>query len=217
MKLGVPIVGANVSVWANDLRNWLARSWGRLPYREATGSATEDGMMLWDRAGYPVVTKDGAFRQVVLADGYAVALNSTSIAAAAADTAYAIAWDALPMSSGVALSGSPATRLTFTESGLYSLGFTAQIYSTKASQVDFWFWPKLNGTNVAGSTIRAALHDNTATTVVSRTAIMQVSAGDYLEAMWATDDTKGSLHAFAATAFAPATPSVTLTVSRFRQ
>jgi len=217
VKIGVPIVGSNLGVWANDLRNWLARSWGKLQYKDANGAATEDGVMFWDAAGYPVVTKGNQFRQIVLADGYAVASNAASITAASANTAYAIAWNALAVSSGVTLTGSPATRLTFTEGGLYALGFTAQIYSTKGSQLDFWFWPKVNGADLAGSTIRAALHDNTATTVVSRAAIMQFNAGDYLEAMWATDDTRGSLHAFSATAFAPATPSATLTVSRFRQ
>jgi hypothetical protein len=34
--------------------------------------ATENGIILYDNVnGYPVVSKDGEFRQIVLADGYA--------------------------------------------------------------------------------------------------------------------------------------------------
>ena len=39
---------------------------------------TEDGILLWDREGYPVVSKGGEFRQIVLADGYASLQRSTS-------------------------------------------------------------------------------------------------------------------------------------------
>jgi hypothetical protein len=50
--------------------------------------------------------------------------------------------------------------------------------------------------------------------VVSRSAIFDVSAGDYLEAMWAVDSTSGFLDATAATAFAPAAPASTIAITR---
>jgi hypothetical protein len=52
---------------------------------------------------------------------------------------------------------------------------------------------------------------------MSRSAIFNVSTNDYLEAYWATDDANVSLDASTATAFAPATPSVILSVTRLRQ
>jgi hypothetical protein len=52
---------------------------------------------------------------------------------------------------------------------------------------------------------------------MSRSAIFNVTADDYLEAYWATDDADATLDASAATAFAPATPSVILSVTRLRQ
>jgi hypothetical protein len=60
----------------------------------------------------------------------------------------------------------------------------------------------------------ASLHNNGATIVVSRTAIFNITAGDVLNVMWATDSTNGYLHAHTATAYAPAAPSVTLAISR---
>ena len=94
------------------------------------------------------------------------------------------------------------------------VNFSAQISSTSSSTVRFWFWPRVNGSDVAGSTMVNALHQNGATLVVSRSAILNLTAGDYLEAMWAVDSTSGFLDASAATAFAPAAPATTISITR---
>ena len=94
------------------------------------------------------------------------------------------------------------------------VSFSAQIASTSASTVNFWFWPRVNGSDVSGSTMKNALHQNGAVLVVSRSAIFNFAAGDYLEAMWAVDSTDGFLDASAATAFAPAAPASTIAITR---
>ena len=214
MRFGVPPVGNDLGTWANDLRRWLARSWDNLTFRDSAAPATQDGVLLWDAAGgYPVVSKSGEWRQIILADGYAVLGQDANITAAAADTAYKIALDDI-ITEGITLTGSPLTEITFVEGGLYSLSFSAQISSTSGSTVYFRFWPRINGSDTAGSTILASLHNNGATTTVSRTAIFSVSAGDVLNVMWATTSTNGFLQAHSATAYAPASPSVTLVISR---
>lgn len=211
-----PVIGNKWQVWAEETRRYLARVQSQLSAREVTSSATEDGVILWDRDnGYPVVSKDGVFRQIVLADGYAIFSQDTDITAAAANTAYKVALDNIA-AQGITLTGSPLTEITFVEGGLYSLAFTAQISSTSGSTVNFRFWPRINNVDVTGSTIVASLHNNGATLVVSRTALFSVSAGDVLNVMWATDRTKGYLHAHAATAYAPAAPSVTLSIHRIQ-
>jgi hypothetical protein len=211
-----PPVTANIQVWAQNVVRYLQQVAGRLQFKPADASATQDGLILWDAAGgYPVVSKNGEWRQVVLADGYAIFGQDSDITAAA-DTAYKVALDDIA-SDGITLTGSPLTDITFIEAGLYSLAFTAQIASTSASTVNFYFWPRINNTDVSGSTIVASLHNNGATIVVSRTAIFSVAAGDVLNVMWATDSTNGRLKAHAATAFAPASPSVTLAINRIQQ
>lgn len=209
-----PVIGEKWQIWAEDLRRYLARAQSQLSAKETTASANEDGIILWDRAnGYPVVSKDGVFRQIILADGYAVFGQDVDITAALVDTAYKIALDNIN-SSGITLTGTPLTDITFVEGGLYELLFTAQIESTSASAVTFRFWPRINTSDVTGSTIVASLHNNGATNVVSRTAIFTVAAGDVLNVMWAVSDTNGTLKAHAATAYAPASPSVTLVITR---
>ena len=216
MRFGVPPVGSDLSTWANDLRRWLARSWDNLTFRDSAAPATQNGVLLWDAAGgYPVVSKGDEWRQIILADGYAVLGQDADITAAAANTAYKIALDDI-ITEGITLTGSPLTEITFVEGGLYSLSFSAQISSTSGSTVYFRFWPRINGSDTAGSTILASLHNNGATTTVSRTAIFSVSAGDVLNVMWATTSTNGFLQAHSATAYAPASPSVTLVISRIQ-
>lgn len=212
-----PVIGERWQVWAEDLRRYLAKALSQLAAKEATSSATEDGIILWDRAnGYPVVSKGGVFRQIVLADGYAIFSQDVDITAAAANTAYKIALDNVS-SQGITLTGSPLTDITFVEAGLYSIAFTAQIASSSASTIEFRFWPRINTVDVVGSTIVASLHNNGATIVVSRTAIFNMAAGDVLNAMWATTSTSGSLKAHASTAYAPASPSVTMAINRVQQ
>ena len=215
MRFGVPPIGQDIRTWGEDLRRFLARFWDNLSFKTTASTPTENGVLLWDNVnGYPVISKNNEWRQIVLADGRAIFIQDATITAAAADTAYAIEFDAPSLAYGITKSGTNPTRIVFAEGGLYRIAFTAQITSSSGSTVEMRFWPRVNGTNVAGSTMVASLHNNGATTVVSRDSIFQFSANDYLEAMWATDSTNGFLEAHAATAYAPASPSVTLSISR---
>lgn len=211
-----PPVTANMGIWAQNIVAYLKRTASRLQFKPANASAADNGAILWDAVGgYPVVSKGGEWRQVVLADGYAIFGQDADVTAAAADTAYKIALD-LVSSDGITLTGSPLTEITFAEGGFYLLAFTAQCSSTSGSAVNFRFWPRINGADVSGSTIVASLHNNGATMVASRAAIFSVAAGDVLSAMWATSSTNGYLHAHAATAYAPSAPSATLAITRVR-
>lgn len=211
----LPPVGPQWNIWARQVTTFLQRNLNRLQTLRASDNTSEDGIIMWDSVnGYPVVAKGGEWSQVVLADGEANLGASSSITAAAADTAYPITFT-MVSGSGISL-GTPASRIVFEEGGQYLLSFSAQINSSSSSTVDFYFWPRVNGTDITGSTMRNSLHNNGATLVVSRSSIFTFAAGDYLEAMWATDSTSGSLEAFSATAFAPATPAATLSITRVK-
>ena len=215
---GFPPLGEDWKRWAHTFTAYMGRAMSQLAFKYAGSVAAEDGVLLWDAAnGYPVVSKDGVWRQIPLADGYALLNQDATITAALADTAYKIQFDTPSMAGGVSLDGTYPTRIVFSEAGIYLLGFSAQITSTNASSVEFRFWPAINGTNVAGSTIVASLKNNGDTTVVSRTALFSMAAGDYLEVEWATTSTSSYLEAHAATAYAPASPSATLSITRLRQ
>lgn len=213
----LPPVGPNMRLWGENLTRYIRRTADKIRSKGADDIPAEDGVFLFDREQkVPVVSVDGVFRQVVLADGYARLGRATDVTAAAADTAYAIEYDPPTLAEGIALDGADATRIVFGEGGIFLLSFTAQVSSTSSSTVSFRFWPRINGTDAPGSTILAKLHQNDASTVVSRTSLFDVSAGDYLQVMWATSSTSGKLLAAAATAYAPASPSTTLSIERIR-
>lgn len=218
MSLGFtpPPVTADLNVWAQNVVSYLRRTASRLQFKSATASSVDDGVILWDAVnGYPVVSKNNEWRQMVLADGQYMGGVTTTQTAAAANTAYPLTFSALA-SNGITNDGTHPSRLVLAEGGEYLVNFSAEISSGSSADVDFYFWPKVNGTNVAGSTMVNTLKNNGARLVVARSAIFDFNAGDYLEAMWAVSDTNGHLEATAATAFCPAAPAVTISITRIR-
>jgi hypothetical protein len=207
--------GDDWKLWAQRLMQYLGQT--RIPLVQQTGgeSAAEDGQLMWDRTSkYPVVSKDDAWVQIVLEDGHASFYRTTDVTAAAADTAYAITYDAPSGNVGIDRDATDNSKIVFDEAGEYLVMFSAQIASSSSSTVKFYFWPRLNGTDAANNTIIYSLHQNDATVVVSRSAKFDVAAGDELQVMWAVDSTNGSLDASAATAFSPAAPATTLHITR---
>lgn len=199
--------------WARRMMLYLGQT--RSPLVQQTGgeSAAEDGVLMWDRINeYPVVSKNGEWRQVVLEDGHYDGTVSTDQTAASTNTAYALTFTE-DLAEGIT-NGTPASRLVVDEAGQYYVTYSMQMASTSASTVRMWFWVRINGTDVAKSAMENTLHQNGSTLVVTKSAILQLSAGDYIEVMWATNSTSGYLEAVAATAFAPATPSATISMAR---
>ena len=209
----LPPIGPDLRVWAQQLTRALLRGLVRLNFLTDQDTPSENGIILWDDVnGYPVVSKDGVFRQIVLEDGHYNGSITSNVTAASADTAYALTYTST-LAEGIT-NGTPASRIVFAEAGYYQVSFSAQISSTSGSDVKFYFWPRLNGVDATGQTMINTLHNNGASVVTSRTASFEVSAGDYLEAMWAVDSTDGFLEAASATAFAPSAPASTISIVR---
>ncbi len=210
----LPPLGPDWKQWGRQLSSYLSRQLPRLFTKSADDNPSENGILLWDEvAGYPVVSKNGEWRQVVLEDGHADYIITADVTAAAANTAYKLTYDAMSHNHGITL-GTPASRIVFEEGGQYVLSFSAQVSSTSGSTVHFHFWPSINGTNVDSSAMTTALHQNNATVVTSRTQVFTLAAGDYLEVNWMVDNTNGFLNYTAAASPRPALPASTLSITR---
>jgi len=210
----VPPITVDLAAWAENLRRYLGRALNQLDAKDASVSAAEDGVLLWDRInGYPVVSKNGEWRQIVLEDGHGDFYIAADVTAASASTAYKLTYTAGASNDGITL-GTPASRIVFEEAGEYVISFSAQISSTSSSTVHFYFWPSVNGTDINNSAMTTALHQNNATLVTSRTQIFTVAANDYLEVNWMTDSTSGFLNATAAASPVPNIPASTLSITR---
>jgi len=134
-----------------------------------------------------------------------------------ADTAYAITFNSSGDKQGISIDGTDASKLNFTHTGKYYISFHASLSSSSANTKTVYFFPKINGVTSSQSTIVSTLHENGQKKVVSRNGIFNITAGQYLQAFWASDDTDVTLSHGAATAFAPAQPSVTLSIIQVSQ
>lgn len=210
----LPPIGPDLRQWGRQLTIYLQQNLAKLGFKTATDNPSENGVILWDNVnGYPVVSKNGEFRQIVLEDGHADFMKTADVVPVAANTAYKLTYDAPTGNDGIT-QGTPASRIVFEEAGQYVISFSAQISSTSASTVHFYFWPSINGADVANSAMTTALHQNNATLVTSRTQIFTVAAGDYLEVNYMIDSTSGFLNYTAASSPVPAIPASTLAITR---
>lgn len=144
--------------------------------------------------------------------------KNTTITPAAANTAYALAWDATVIAEGVTLTGSPTTRLTVAHSGLYNFAVRIQFSASNSNSKSAWMWLKKNGTtNIGSSTAVGSLKDSGGYTVLSINDFVSLAAGDYVELFWAVDDTGLQPTNVAATAFAPSAPTAHVAVTQVQQ
>ena len=217
MRIPPPPLGPDWKPWGERLNSYLAKIRSTLSARLPSDVASEDGIVLWDRTGYPVVSKDGVFRQIVLADGYAQLIRTATQQAATANTAYGIAWDAMVFGDGITLDPTDNTKIVFPEDGKFILSFSAELKSSSSNSKSIWIWPRINGVDTNGTTMKTTLDTNNQDIVVSRTAIFEMQAGQYLQAMFAVSDVNIWIDAPAATAFAPSAPAATLSITRYMQ
>jgi hypothetical protein len=144
--------------------------------------------------------------------------HNTTATPAAANTAYALAWDTSVIAEGVTLTGSPTTRMTVAHSGLYNFATRIQFSSSNSSIKKGWMWLRKNGTtNIGSSSAVGSLSDNGGYLVLSINDFVSLGVNDYVEVMWAVDDTALKPTTVAATAFHPAIPTAHAAVTQVQQ
>lgn len=144
--------------------------------------------------------------------------KNATITPAAANTAYALAWDTTVITEGISLTGSPTTRLTVDHSGLYNFAARIQFSAANSNLKSAWMWLKKNGTtNISSSTAVGSLKDSGGYTVLAINDFVSLAANDYVELFWAVDDTGLKPTEVAATAFAPAAPTAHVAITQVQQ
>ena len=116
---------------------------------------------------------------------------------------------------GVSISGS---QIQISESGLYQFNARIQFSSGNANTKSAWAWWRKNGTTTySNSAVISTLSTNGGYVVVRNSQFFSLAAGDYIELMWAVDDTGLAPTNVAATAFAPAAPCAIIEVTQIQQ
>lgn len=137
-------------------------------------------------------------------------------APAVINTAYALTFDNTEIAEGVSR-GLPTSRIVMSQSGLYQFAATIQISSSNANAKNVYVWFRKNGANVANTSRLVTIDINGGYVPVTMSEFFSLAAGDYMEIMFAANDTAILVDNVAATAFAPAAPAVVLAVSQIQQ
>jgi hypothetical protein len=138
--------------------------------------------------------------------------DTTSQTAAAINTAYAMTFNTVDLSSGVTR-GTPTSRIYVDTLNVYNVQFSAQVDKTAGGVGLVWIWLRKNGVNVPDSAGQIRIQGNNAEVLAAWNYIVELNAGDYIELMWEVDSTSVILLAEAASAVHPSVPSVILTVT----
>lgn len=110
------------------------------------------------------------------------------------------------------------SRITFANAGTYNIQFSAQFHNTggggSGNTVNIWF--RLNGTNIDNSDTKLTVPSNAPYVVAAWNFIVSVSAGQYVEMVWFTDNSSIIIESEPATATTPAIPSVIITAQQIK-
>jgi len=214
-----PPLGDKWKVWGESLNKWLSSTRDKLSNFTSGDSAYQDGALMWRRSDDKVIVSyDGEWHPLSEGGGinqgsHGFFYDTTAQTATADDTAYAITFNNSGLTNNISINSGDSSRIDFAKAGKYLITFTATMESSSGSTKTVYFFPRVNGVDVANSGIISSVHENGQRKVVTRNGIFSFSAGDYLQAMWAVDDTDLWIQPESATAFAPATPSVTMTIN----
>ena len=213
-----PPLGERWKVWGESINKWLIATRDKITNYKSGDSAYQDGLMMWRRSdNKAIVSYDGAWHPLSEGGGtnqgsYAMFYDTTNQTATSVDTAYGISWNNTAYSNNISIDGTDATKLNFSKSGTYHIVFSATIHSENASSKNIYFFPRIDGVDIDGSTMMHTLDNNNNRKVVTRAGLFTITAGSYIQAMWATSDTDLDLHGETGLSFAPDIPSATITI-----
>ena len=133
------------------------------------------------------------------------------------NTAYPLLFTNTEIANGVSIGGT-TSQIIIAQAGLYNIACSVQITSNNSAQKSIWVWLRKNGTtNFTNSARIASITLNGGYLVVTLNEVASLLAGDFIEVMYAANNTNVSIATVAATAFAPAAPAVILAVTQTEQ
>ena len=113
-------------------------------------------------------------------------------------------------SSGISLvSGS---RITFANTGIYNIQFSAQVFTQTGATVDIWL--KRNGTNIANTAGKIGPTGNNTYHIPAWNFVDTFTSGSYVEIAYQTNQTNTEFQYIAATGNIPAIPSIIASVTQ---
>ena len=138
--------------------------------------------------------------------------STTDQNAALVNTGYPVEFENTYIGNGVSIAGADDSRITVSADGVYNFQVTLQIEHNNSSEVTLWTWINKNGTDQPYGGQKVTIKGNGDDATYWNFSI-DLTAGQYIEMYWATDDTGLNLHTEAATTPHPGIPSAVVAVS----
>lgn len=129
--------------------------------------------------------------------------------AAIVNTAYALQFENTYLGEAISITG---TQITPLYSGVYNFELSVELTSTNANSKELSFWVRRSGVDIANTARTHVIAGSGGVDDFEYSFTMDLTAGQYLEIMWATDDTGVTIDYQAAASPRPAVPSTLLTV-----
>jgi hypothetical protein len=211
-----PPLGVRWSDWGENLNRYLMRIRDKLTFKSADSVPSQDGVLLWDRDTQQVVVSHNGEWQGLGHNDYGSFYTTTTLTAAATNTAYPITWSDVVAEYHITRDDTNTSRIYFDHAATFQIEFSAELQSGSGSSKTIYIFPRINGTDIPYSTIVHSVKNSGESQTISRSGIFTVEAGDYLEAMYAVTHTSLKIQGSAATAFSPAAPSATLMVTEVK-
>ena len=139
--------------------------------------------------------------------------DTTTQTIVAVNTAQPVTFNTTDISDGVRLRSPSTSEVEVDTEGLYNFQVSIQLDCTGGSNREVWVWVRKNGADIPNSASYVTIQNNNSELLQAFNLFANMKAGDYVQFMWAVGNTDAQLATFAASAFAPAVPSIILTVS----
>ena len=144
---------------------------------------------------------------------YGSFISTDTQPATVVDTPYVITYSETISSNSVVVDPTHTSRLIVDETGLYNFQFSLQLDKSSASKGECYIWARVNGHDVLNSTTQVTVFGSAAQAVAAWNFYQEMNAGDYFELVWASDSTNTRILSATPVAYAPAIPSVIMTVN----
>ena len=138
--------------------------------------------------------------------------STTDQTASVVDTAYALQFENTYLGEAISITGTPKTRITPLYSGVYNFELSVELTSSNASSKELSFWVRRSGVDIANTGRMHVVAGSGGVDDFEYSFTIDLTAGQYIELMWATDDTGITIDYQAAASPRPAVPSTLLTV-----
>jgi len=128
------------------------------------------------------------------------------------NTAYALQFENTYLGEAISIAGTPKTQITPLYSGVYNFELSVELTSTNANSKELSFWVRRSGVDIANTGRLHVVSGSGGVDDFEYSFTLDLTAGQYVELMWATDDTGITIDYQAAASPRPAVPSTLLTV-----